>query len=68
MNSKLNNLTNIITIHMFFQLKSLVERFGEGPGVRALNMTLKTVAGNVEWVTRSQSSIYAWVESNYHFP
>lgn len=47
-----------------FQLKSLVHRFGDGPGMRTLNMTLKSVAANVEWVSRSQNSIFNWVESN----
>lgn len=49
------------------QLKSLVERFGDGPGLKLLNMTLSTVAANVEWVSRSQASIYSWIESKYHF-
>ncbi|KXJ83927.1 hypothetical protein RP20_CCG026954, partial [Aedes albopictus] len=47
------------------QLKSLVERFGDGPGMKILNMTLSMVAANVEWVSRSQSSIYSWIESKY---
>uniref|UniRef100_A0A182NN63 Aminopeptidase n=1 Tax=Anopheles dirus TaxID=7168 RepID=A0A182NN63_9DIPT len=49
------------------ELKSLVERFGDGPGLKLLNMTLSTVAANVEWVSRSQASIYSWIESKYHF-
>lgn len=48
------------------QLKSLVHRFGDGPGMRTLNMTLKSVAANVEWVSRSQNAIFNWVESNEH--
>ncbi|XP_029723553.2 endoplasmic reticulum aminopeptidase 2 isoform X1 [Aedes albopictus] len=47
------------------ELKSLVERFGDGPGMKILNMTLSMVAANVEWVSRSQSSIYSWIESKY---
>lgn len=46
------------------QLKSLVHRFGDGPGMRTLNMTLKSVAANVEWVARSQNAIFNWVESH----
>uniref|UniRef100_A0A182VFF0 Aminopeptidase n=1 Tax=Anopheles merus TaxID=30066 RepID=A0A182VFF0_ANOME len=49
------------------ELKSLVDRFGDGPGLKLLNMTLSTVAANVEWVSRSQASIYSWIESKYHF-
>ncbi|XP_055534646.1 endoplasmic reticulum aminopeptidase 2 isoform X2 [Wyeomyia smithii] len=49
------------------ELKSLVERFGGGPGMKILNMTLSMVAANVEWVSRSQSSIYNWIEKKYHF-
>uniref|UniRef100_A0A182YP00 Uncharacterized protein n=1 Tax=Anopheles stephensi TaxID=30069 RepID=A0A182YP00_ANOST len=49
------------------ELKSLVARFGDGPGLKLLNMTLSTVAANVEWVSRSQASIYSWIESKYHF-
>ncbi|XP_058449769.1 endoplasmic reticulum aminopeptidase 2 isoform X1 [Malaya genurostris] len=49
------------------ELKSLVERFGGGPGMKILNMTLSMVASNVEWVSRSQSSIYNWIEKKYHF-
>lgn len=48
----------------FLQLKSLVHRFGDGPGMRTLNMTLRSVAANVEWVARSQTAIFTWVESN----
>lgn len=48
------------------QLKSLVHRFGRGPGMDVLNMTLSSVASNVEWVARSQTSLYKWVESNLH--
>ncbi|XP_055637883.1 endoplasmic reticulum aminopeptidase 2 isoform X2 [Toxorhynchites rutilus septentrionalis] len=49
------------------ELKSLVERFGEGPGMKNLNMTLSMVAANVEWVSRSQTSIYNWIEKKYPF-
>ncbi|XP_052861884.1 thyrotropin-releasing hormone-degrading ectoenzyme isoform X2 [Anopheles cruzii] len=49
------------------ELKSLVNRFGDGPGLKLLNMTLSTVAANVEWVSRSQASIYNWIENKYHF-
>ncbi|XP_058124013.1 aminopeptidase N [Anopheles ziemanni] len=49
------------------ELKSLVDRFGDGPGLKLLNMTLSTVAANVEWVSRSQASIYSWIENKYHF-
>ncbi|XP_049547016.1 aminopeptidase N isoform X1 [Anopheles darlingi] len=49
------------------ELKSLVNRFGDGPGLKLLNMTLSTVAANVEWVSRSQASIYSWIENKYHF-
>lgn len=45
------------------QLKSLVHRFGDGPGVRTLNMTLRSVAANVEWVSRSQKTIFNFVET-----
>lgn len=45
------------------QLKSLVHRFGDGPGMPTLNMTLKSVAANVEWVSRSQKAIFNWVET-----
>lgn len=55
---------NIKKKNLKFQLKSLVHRFGDGPGMRTLNMTLKSVAANVEWVSRSQNSIFNWVESN----
>lgn len=55
---------NLIFILWFLQLKSLVHRFGDGPGMRTLNMTLKSVAANVEWVSRSQNAIFNWVESN----
>uniref|UniRef100_A0A1I8PN52 Aminopeptidase n=1 Tax=Stomoxys calcitrans TaxID=35570 RepID=A0A1I8PN52_STOCA len=48
------------------ELKSLVHRFGRGPGMGILNMTLSSVASNVEWVARSQPSLYKWVESNLH--
>ncbi|XP_073815531.1 endoplasmic reticulum aminopeptidase 2 isoform X1 [Musca autumnalis] len=48
------------------ELKSLVHRFGRGPGLGVLNMTLSSVASNVEWVARSQPSLYKWVESNLH--
>ncbi|XP_049306510.1 endoplasmic reticulum aminopeptidase 2 isoform X1 [Bactrocera dorsalis] len=48
------------------ELKSLVHRFGRGPGMEVLNMTLSSVASNVEWVARSQTSLYKWVESNLH--
>ncbi|XP_046804908.1 endoplasmic reticulum aminopeptidase 2 isoform X2 [Lucilia cuprina] len=48
------------------ELKSLVHRFGRGPGMDVLNMTLSSVASNVEWVARSQTSLYKWVESNLH--
>ncbi|KAL1379248.1 hypothetical protein pipiens_015036, partial [Culex pipiens pipiens] len=48
-------------------LKSLVERFGDGPGMKTLNMTLSMVAANVEWVSRSQTSIFNWIEQKYHF-
>lgn len=65
------NLTRIFSLEMLiiifmidFQLKSLVHRFGDGPGMRTLNMTLKSVAANVEWVSRSQNAIFNWVESN----
>lgn len=47
------------------QLKSLVDRFGDGPGMQLLTMTLRTVAANVEWISRSHSTIYNWVEGNY---
>lgn len=46
------------------QLKSLVHRFGDGPGMRTLNMTLKSVAANVEWVAHSHNAIFNWVESH----
>uniref|UniRef100_A0A1A9VPY2 ERAP1-like C-terminal domain-containing protein n=1 Tax=Glossina austeni TaxID=7395 RepID=A0A1A9VPY2_GLOAU len=48
------------------ELKSLVHRFGRGDGMEILNMTLSSVAANVEWVARSQMSLYKWVESNLH--
>lgn len=48
------------------QLKSLVHRFGRGQGMSVLNMTLSSVASNVEWVARSQTALYKWVESNLH--
>ncbi|XP_067618221.1 endoplasmic reticulum aminopeptidase 2 isoform X2 [Eurosta solidaginis] len=48
------------------ELKSLVHRFGRGHGMEVLNMTLSSVASNVEWVARSQTSLYKWVESNLH--
>ncbi|ALC47275.1 CG4467 [Drosophila busckii] len=48
------------------ELKSLVHRFGRGQGMSVLNMTLSSVASNVEWVARSQTSLYKWVESNLH--
>ncbi len=54
--------TNLNKIYNSFQLKSLVHRFGDGPGMRTLNMTLSSVAANVEWVSRSQSAIFNWVE------
>lgn len=41
-----------------------MHRFGDGPGMRTLNMTLKSVAANVEWVSRSQNAIFNWVESH----
>lgn len=50
---------------ILFQLKSLVDRFGDGPGMQLLTMTLRTVAANVEWISRSHSTIYNWVEGNY---
>ncbi|XP_055613354.1 endoplasmic reticulum aminopeptidase 2 [Uranotaenia lowii] len=49
------------------ELKSLVERFGNGPGMKILNMTLNVVAANVEWVSRSQTSVFSWIEKKYHF-
>ncbi|XP_037954281.1 endoplasmic reticulum aminopeptidase 2 isoform X2 [Teleopsis dalmanni] len=48
------------------ELKSLVHRFGRGSGMGILNMTLSSVAANVEWVARSQTSLYKWIESNLH--
>lgn len=48
------------------ELKSLVHRFGRGHGMSVLNMTLSSVASNVEWVARSQTSLYKWVEGNLH--
>ncbi|CAD7077324.1 unnamed protein product [Hermetia illucens] len=48
------------------ELKSLVHRFGHGPGMKVLNMTLSSVGANVEWVARAQTSIYSWVETNGH--
>lgn len=51
-------------LFIYLQLKSLVHRFGDGPGMRTLNMTLKSVAANVEWVSRSQNAIFNWVESH----
>ncbi|XP_062123522.1 LOW QUALITY PROTEIN: endoplasmic reticulum aminopeptidase 2 [Drosophila sulfurigaster albostrigata] len=48
------------------ELKSLVHRFGRGQGMSVLNMTLSSVASNVEWVARSQTALYKWVESNLH--
>lgn len=56
--SKLNQFRSL-------QLKSLVDRFGDGPGMQLLTMTLRTVAANVEWISRSHSTIYNWVEGNY---
>lgn len=53
-----------LKISLFLKLKSLVHRFGDGPGMRTLNMTLKSVAANVEWVSRSQNAIFNWVESH----
>lgn len=50
---------------MYLQLKSLVDRFGDGPGIQLLTMTLRTVAANVEWISKSHSTIYAWVEQNF---
>lgn len=52
-------------IYLCFKLKSLVDRFGDGPGMQLLTMTLRTVAANVEWISRSHSTIYNWVEGNY---
>lgn len=49
---------------VFLQLKSLVERFGEGPGMQLLRMSLRTVAANVEWIRRSQNTIFSWVAKN----
>lgn len=55
----------LFTMWLTKQLKSLVHRFGSsGPGMRTLNMTLKSVAANVEWVSRSQNAIFNWVESH----
>lgn len=51
---------------LFLQLKSLVERFGYGPGMRVLNMTLRSVATNVEWVSRSQRELSSWLDSFEH--
>ncbi|XP_059621559.1 leucyl-cystinyl aminopeptidase [Phlebotomus argentipes] len=48
------------------ELKSLVERFGYGPGMRVLNMTLRSVATNVEWVSRSQRELSSWLEAFEH--
>ncbi|GAB0095617.1 Aminopeptidase [Sergentomyia squamirostris] len=48
------------------ELKSLVERFGHGPGMRVLNMTLRSVATNVEWVSRSQRELSSWLDSFEH--
>lgn len=63
----LNLIYNYYNFNMFsLQLKSLVHRFGRGPGMDVLNMTLSSVASNVEWVARSQTSLYKWVESNLH--
>lgn len=63
----LNLIYNYYNFNTFFlQLKSLVHRFGRGPGMDVLNMTLSSVASNVEWVARSQTSLYKWVESNLH--
>lgn len=47
-------------------MKSLVERFGDGPGMGILNMTLRSVAANVEWVNRSESAILSWVQHYIH--
>ncbi|XP_055850973.1 endoplasmic reticulum aminopeptidase 2 [Episyrphus balteatus] len=46
------------------ELKSLLHRFGHGPGLDILKMTVQTVASNKEWVARSQSSLYKWIEHN----
>ncbi|XP_055384625.1 endoplasmic reticulum aminopeptidase 2 isoform X2 [Condylostylus longicornis] len=48
------------------ELKSLVHRFGHGPGMEILNMTLSSVGANVEWVARAQMSLYNWVLKNGH--
>ncbi|KAL5286445.1 ERAP1 family protein [Megaselia abdita] len=48
------------------ELNSLVHRFGRGPGNEILNMTLSTVAANVEWVARSQNTLFKWVENSLH--
>ncbi|XP_055677821.1 endoplasmic reticulum aminopeptidase 2 isoform X2 [Lutzomyia longipalpis] len=48
------------------ELKSLVERFGYGPGMRVLNMTLRSVATNVEWVSRSQRELSSWLGNFEH--
>lgn len=56
----------LFCILIIFQLKSLVHRFGDGPGMRILSMTLRSVAANVEWVSRSQSAIFNWLDSQFH--
>lgn len=58
-------LNDLSCQRLFLQLKSLVERFGEGPGMQLLTMTLRTVAANVEWIRKSHSTIYTWVEKNF---
>lgn len=46
------------------ELQSLLHRFGSGPGLHLLKMTVETVASNREWVSKSQISLYKWIEHN----
>lgn len=34
--------------------------------MKILNMTLSSVGANVEWVARSQTALFSWVENNGH--